>query len=238
MNYDQLTKLPNRELLKVQGSYVTSQAAQNDTNVGLIYIGLDRFKYLNDSFGQLAGDGVLIELVRRLEKVIKPGDIIARVVGDEFAIVVTDTSEDDVAKLAKSINASISKPFTIDTESVVLTSSIGISLYPEDSSDFETLFQHANTAMENVKEEGRNDLLFFSQDMQVRTSRALKIDTALREALQNKELYLHYQPQVDMKTQQVIGVEALIRWQHPVLGQISPAEFIPQAEANGLIITC
>ncbi|QSX39445.1 bifunctional diguanylate cyclase/phosphodiesterase [Shewanella cyperi] len=235
-NYDALTELPNRELLKVKGEFIINQAGQMRHKVGMIYIGLDRFKYLNDSFGHLAGDAVLIELVARIKPLIKPTDIFARIVGDEFAIIMTNVSEEDMARLSVRIMDAVAKPCNIQSDSVTITASIGIAVYPEDSKDYISLLQHADTAMEKVKEIGRNSYLFFSKDMQIRTSRALKIDSALREALQKQQLYLHYQPQVNIEHQKLIGVEALLRWEHPELGMISPAEFIPQAEANGLII--
>lgn len=236
MHYDGLTGLPNRHLLKTLGDAFVSRARTNKIKVGVLYIGLDGFKYLNDSFGHLVGDKVLVEVVKRLNSVTKSSDIVARIVGDEFVVMVETTSEAKIAKLARHINSVIAEPIMVTADSILITSSVGVAIFPDDGTEFSQILQHANTAMSMLKQSGRNDYLFFSSDMQSKTSRSLIIDKALRSAIQKNQFYLHYQPQVCIKNQQIIGVEALLRWYHPELGQVSPAEFIPHAEANGLII--
>lgn len=236
INYDTLTGLPNRQLLKDRVDHALSAAMRSGNRMAVLFIDIDNFKYINDTLGHQLGDLLLVEIATRLSALVKEADTVARIGGDEFVIVLTEGGEDAVAREASRIVASISSRYDIGDQELVVTPSIGISMYPDDGVDFETLLQHADTAMYRVKEEGRNDFRFFAKEMQLRTMRLLQLENAMHQALESQQFQLVYQPQFGREGRRPVGVEALLRWHHPKLGTISPAEFIPLAESNGLII--
>lgn len=236
INYDLLTELPNRQLMMDRMQHAMTAAQRSGSRLALLYMNLDRFKHVNDTLGHNAGDALLIEIARRLSSIIKNTDTVARIAGDEFALVLEDVNEDEVARMAGKVLEVVSKGFLYDGQEVVLTPSIGIAMFPQDGVDGESLFLSADTAMNKVKEDGRNDFRFFAKAMQQRTARMLQLESAMHHALERNQFQLVYQPQMTMDGKTVIGVEALLRWTHPELGFISPAEFIPLAESNGQII--
>ncbi|WP_350495025.1 putative bifunctional diguanylate cyclase/phosphodiesterase [Neopusillimonas aromaticivorans] len=235
--YDSLTDLPNRQLLKDRVNQLIANSRQNNALFGLLYLDLDRFKNVNETLGHSVGDRLLAAVAKRLQAAAGSEATIARVVGDEFVVVITLKHEEDAARLARQLLAHISKPYSFDEHHLALTPSIGIALYPEDGEDFDTLMKSADMAMQLVKLEGRNDFHFFAKEMQQRTGRMLQLESALLSAIDENQLHLVYQPQVRIADGKVIGVEALLRWNHPELGAISPAEFMPIAENSGQIIT-
>lgn len=236
INYDLLTELPNRQLMMDRMQHAMIAAQRSGSRLALLYMNLDRFKHINDTLGHNAGDALLIEIAKRLSSIIKNTDTVARIAGDEFALVLEDVNEDDVARMAGKVLEVVATGFLFEGQEVVLTPSIGIAMFPQDGQDGESLFLSADTAMNKVKEDGRNDFRFFAKAMQQRTARMLQLESAMHHALERNQFQLLYQPQLTMDGKTVIGVEALLRWTHPELGFISPAEFIPLAESNGLII--
>lgn len=235
-NFDPLTGLPNRTQLENHFSYLLSLSKRNDAPCAVIFFDLDRFKEINDSLGHKAGDILLIESAKRLKRLMRESDIVARLGGDEFVIVLSMTDMHGAERVAKKILDAINHPFTIEGYELNTSASLGIALYPSDGLDFDTLSKNADAAMYRAKEEGRDTYRFFTEEMQNRSLRNLQLNNALRNALKNSEFSLLYQPQISMKTAKVIGAEALLRWNNPELGAISPAEFIPLAEENALIL--
>ncbi len=236
-NYDNLTGLPNRNLLSSHIEQALLQAARMDRSVALIFLDLDGFKFINDSFGHNLGDSLLKATAVRLENEIRSGDTVARLGGDEFVIMLRDIEIDHhAAEVAGKILYSISRPYLIDGHSLHVTGSIGISIFPKDGQNAETLLQQADIAMYCAKEAGHDRLQFYTQEMSAKTNERVEIEAALRQALANGEFEMHYQPQFHLKTKTICSVEALIRWQHPKLGMVSPVRFIALAEETGLII--
>lgn len=236
INFDLLTGLPNRQLMMDRMQHAMVAAHRSGLRLALLYMNLDRFKYVNETLGHHAGDAFLIEISKRLTAILRRTDTVARIAGDEFALVMEEVNEDDVARMAGRVLEIVSQGFLFEGQEVVLTPSIGIAMFPQDGGDAESLLQSADTAMNRVKQEGRNDFRFFAKAMQLRTSRMLLLESAMHHALERHEFHLVYQPQLTMDGKKIIGVEALLRWLHPELGYISPAEFIPLAESNGQII--
>lgn len=236
INYDLLTELPNRQLMMDRMQHAMTAAQRSDSRLALLHLNMDRFKHINDTLGHNAGDALLIEIAKRLSSIVKSTDTVARIAGDEFALLLEEINEDEVARLAGKVLEVVSKSFLFEGHEVVMTPSIGIAMFPQDGTDGESLFLSADTAMNKVKEDGRNDFRFFAKAMQQRTTRMLQLESAMHHALERNQFHLMYQPQVTMDGKSIIGVEALLRWTHPELGFISPAEFIPLAESNGLII--
>ncbi|WNR46726.1 EAL domain-containing protein [Paenibacillus roseipurpureus] len=233
---DPLTGLPNRLLLNDRLMLALNQADANQQVIGIMFIDLDRFKYINDTLGHAMGDRLLVEVAGRFQSCVGKGDTLSRQGGDEFIILWTNTSEDDMMKKAQRIVELFSQSFSIEDHELFVTPSIGISLYPADGSDMDTLIKNADTAMYRVKEIGKNDFQFYTPEMNEMVSKKMQLEIGLRKALERKEFEVYYQPQIDVNSGRVIGVEALIRWEHPKLGFISPVEFIPIAEETGLII--
>ncbi|HWH74150.1 MAG TPA: EAL domain-containing protein [Methylibium sp.] len=236
VNFDPLTGLPNRSLLNDRVTQAIGAAARDKSRLGVLFLDLDHFKHVNDTLGHRTGDQLLVDVARRLQYVVRHSDTVARIGGDEFVIVLLDAQEDAAARVATKIAAEVARPCRIGSHELVVTPSIGIAMYPEDGTDFETLYQRADTAMYRAKQDGRNDYRFFTKEMQSRTERVLVVENAMRQALERGQFHLQYQPQISMDGRRVVGVEALLRWQHPELGMVSPAEFIPLAERNGQII--
>lgn len=236
-HHDALTGLPNRALLLDRIEMEIKHARRDQTQVALLMMDLDHFKRINDTLGHHMGDRLLLIVAARLQFCLRETDTVARLGGDEFVIVLGDiSSRDDLNETVADIVQKISMPITIETHEMMVTPSIGACLFPEDGQDANTLLKNADTAMYQAKGVGRNTWQWFSQEMLLANEEKLAITIALRHALDRNELTLHYQPQISLKSGRIIGMEALIRWQHPERGQISPDNFISLAEETGLII--
>lgn len=236
-SHDALTHLPNRSLLLDRLSQALAYANRSSGQVAIMLIDLDRFKNINDSLGHDVGDKIIMEVGRRLSSMAQHGDTIARVGGDEFAVVLPDvTREETVAMLAQQTLESLSQPMTIQGHEFYPTGSIGISLYPKDGHDSQALLKNADTAMYRAKDAGRNNFQFYASEMNARALDRLKLESGLRRALERGEFVLHYQPQVDIVTGGIVGVEALLRWAPPGQPVVFPVDFIPIAEETGLIM--
>lgn len=236
-NYDRLTGLPNRSLFMDRLAQALAKARRSHQRVALLFIDVDRFKSINDSLGHHAGDLVLRAIGKRLLACVRASDTVARLGGDEFTVILENCQDAEFVTLAceRILKATV-EPISLGQTDVNLTCSIGISLFPNDGADGDLLLQNADSAMYKAKERGRNNYQFFTQDMHVRAMLHLSRENALRKALQRTEMVLHYQPQFDVKSGGIIGLEALVRWQDPELGMIWPGEFIPLAEETGLIV--
>ncbi len=235
-HFDALTGLPNRLLLHDRCQHALSVAHRNHQSVALMFIDLDHFKNINDSLGHRVGDEVLVELAQRLRKTVREQDTVARLGGDEFILLLPDTDTAGAARVAEKLLQVALMPFQVEHHELTVTPSIGIALYPKDGADLDVLSKCADAAMYQAKGDGRNSYRFFTPAIQAHSDRALLLDNALRRAMARHQLELHYQPQISMRTGQIVGAEALLRWYHPELGAMSPAEFIPIAESNGLIV--
>lgn len=235
-NYDSLTGLPNRTLLAIRIKELLSTAKRNNQSISMLFLDLDRFKDINDSLGHTIGDTLLIESADRLKSILREEDTVARLGGDEFIILLPNTDSDGAIHVAHKLLETFEKSFHIENNELTISTSIGIALYPNDGIDFETLYKNADTAMYRAKHDGRNNFCFFTEDMQHQTTRNLELGNALRHALERNELSLHYQPQFSVHDESIIGAEVLLRWNHPEYGNVSPAEFIPIAEENGMIL--
>ncbi|KRE49325.1 bifunctional diguanylate cyclase/phosphodiesterase [Paenibacillus sp. Soil522] len=233
---DPLTGLPNRLLLNDRLTQALDQANENKQIIGILFIDLDRFKYINDTLGHATGDRLLIEIAKRIQECMGTTDTISRQGGDEFIVLLPNTTSDEITKKVKKIIDLFIQSVVLGEHEMFITPSIGISLYPADGRDIETLIKNADTAMYRVKEQGKNNFQFYTPDMNELVSQKMKLEMGLRKGLDRGEFSVYYQPQIEVITGKVTGVEALIRWQHPKWGNISPAEFIPLAEETGLII--
>jgi len=235
-NFDWLTGLPNRTQLNDHLKYALSLAKRSNGHLALMFLDLDHFKDINDSLGHSIGDALLIELAKRLRAALREEDTVTRLGGDEFILLLPGVDAIGAAHVAQKLLDAIAESYRIEHYDLILTASIGIALYPEDGEDLEALSKSADTAMYRAKQEGRQCYRFFTQEMQARSARNLQLVNALRHALDRSQLQVHYQPQISMRDGAIIGAEALLRWQHPELGMVSPAEFIPVAEGSGLIL--
>lgn len=235
--YDELTGLPNRRLFNDRFEIALSTAHRNQQLVAVLFLDLDRFKQINDSLGHNIGDEILIATAKRIQSSIKEGDTVSRFGGDEFVILLTEmTSLKDIVGVIERIATVLNEPHQLDTLELQITSSIGASVYPEDGLDSEALLKHADTAMYKAKDEGRNSYQLYSSEMNTISMERLMTENYLRSALKKNEFELYYQLQVNSITEEVVGIEALLRWNHPDLGPVSPAHFIPMAEEIGLIV--
>jgi len=235
--HDALTGLPNRLLLADRLAQAIAQAQQKNGRFALMVVDLDRFKAVNDSLGHLAGDALLGEVAQRLQAVLRRTDTLARLGGDEFVLIVNDiTGPQDVESVIRKVLDDIGRPVHLASLEVHTSPSIGISLYPDDGTDAETLLKHADAAMYHAKKMGRNTFQFFAPAMNAFTRERLELEGDLRRALREGEFELYYQPKVDVATGWIDSAEALIRWNHPRRGLIAPGEFIPLAEETGLIV--
>ncbi|HEU4636454.1 MAG TPA: EAL domain-containing protein [Edaphobacter sp.] len=235
--HDQLTGLVGRALLQDKTVESVERARRYGTKVAVFVIDLDQFKRINDSLGHASGDQILIETASRLRRCVRSTDIVARVGGDEFVVVMPDiTSLTDVEHCALNLLARMSPEMRVDEQLVSVTISIGVCIFPDFAKDAKHLLRRADSAMYAAKENGRNQYQIFSEDMLKETADRLSMEHALRHALANGELALHYQPQVSLTTGLITGVEALLRWNHPRLGKVPPSQFIPLAEETGLIV--
>ena len=237
INYDTLTGLPNRSLLHDRLRLAIAQAARDQNLVGVLLLDLDRFKGINETLGHRAGDKLLKTVAKRLSACVRESDTLARLGGDEFvAILIGAHSEEGITTVAKKILTLISEPMYIDGHETYTSGSIGIAVYPMDGEDGHTLLKHADLAMYQAKELERNNFQFFSREMNIKVLERMMLETSMRKALEREEFFLVYQPQVDARSGRIIGMEALLRWQHPDMGLLGPDKFIYLAEENGFII--
>lgn len=235
--HDYLTNLPNRVLLNDRIAHAIEAAKRNDTQIALLFLDLDNFKLINDSLGHGVGDQLLQQVTVSLNACVRASDTVSRTGGDEFVILLADSKHgEDAALTAEKIIALFTLPHRLAEHQLHVSTSIGISVYPSDGMDAETLIKNADTAMYCAKEKGRNNFQFFKHAMNARVVERLKLEVSLRVAQEQHQLFLEYQPKFNLNTLQMTGVEALIRWQHPEWGEIKPARFLPVAEDSGLII--
>jgi PAS domain S-box/diguanylate cyclase (GGDEF) domain len=236
-HHDSLTSLPNRMLLRDRISQAISYGRRHNRLVAVLFLDLDRFKRINDSLGHDVGDRLLQVIAERLRKSVRDGDTVARLGGDEFAIALTDVADvDDVAKVAHKLLTAINQSIHLNGREYYATASIGISLFPHDGGDVETLLKNADTAMYEAKEAGRNDYRFFREEMDFNIRAHLELEQSLRGALERGEFEVHYQPQIRLQDGAVTGVEALLRWNRPDGKFVGPDIFIPVLEETGLIV--
>jgi diguanylate cyclase (GGDEF)-like protein len=235
--FDALTGLPNRALLADRFSQMIVQARRHDKPLGVLFIDLDDFKLVNDSLGHAGGDDLLKDVALRLQASVRPGDTVARISGDEFAVVLADLARvDDAAIVAQKIINQLATPFRVGGRELFVTASIGIAASPSDGADAEALLGAADAAMYRAKQAGRNGYQFFTADINQRTRARAQLGSELRRALERGEFVLAYQPKFDLRTGVACAAEALLRWRHPERGVVSPAEFIPVLEETGLIV--
>jgi diguanylate cyclase (GGDEF)-like protein/PAS domain S-box-containing protein len=235
--HDLVTNLPNRLLLNDRISQSIALARRQNRAIAVIFLDLDRFKYINDSLGHATGDKLLQSVSKRLLASVRRSDTVSRQGGDEFVILLSEiTHPEDAARTARKILLSLSAPHSIGVQNLHIDGSIGISVYPEDGEDTETLIKNADMAMYHAKENGRNNFQFFKTEMNLKSVERQSLEGSLRCALEREELLLHYQPKVNLDTGEITGVEALIRWQQPERGLVPPSQFVPVAEDCGLIV--
>lgn len=236
-NHDPLTGLLNRLEFDNRLTLALTSVQRRSGKLALLFLDLDRFKLINDSLGHTTGDMLLREVGERLKKSVRSNDILARLGGDEFIILLQDIAEiDDIARIAQKTIDSLIQPFTFQGNDIVVTASIGISVFPSDGDSSQTLLMNADTAMYLAKDRGKNNYQFYSQEMTARSIERMTIERGLRQALKNQEFVLHYQPQTNAGDGATVRAEALVRWQHPELGLIPPDRFIHVAEETGLIV--
>jgi diguanylate cyclase (GGDEF)-like protein/PAS domain S-box-containing protein len=235
--HDSLTDLPNRVLLNDRLRQAMALAHRYRQRLAVLFLDVDRFKRINDSLGHDIGDRLLQSVAQRLLGCVRSSDTVSRLGGDEFVILLSEVAHaQDAAVCAEKILLALGRPHCIDQHNLHLTASIGIVTYPDDGTDAETLLKHADFAMYDVKDSGRNDYEFFEPTMNVRASERQSLENDLRHALERHEFVLHYQPIMNLQTAAIIGVEALIRWRHPQRGLVLPTQFVPIAEESGLIV--
>lgn len=235
--HDSLTNLPNRALLNDRISQALALAERHNGQLALLFIDLDNFKHINDSLGHGIGDQLLQSVAQRLSDCVRSADTVSRLGGDEFVVVLSERhSVEDAALTAEKILTTLSQVFVIDEQQLHISASIGISTYPTDADNGADLIRHADTAMYQAKEEGRNNYQFFRREMNERAVERQAIEAHLRSAMEREEFVVHYQPKIDLQSGRITSAEALVRWQHPTWGTILPGRFIPIAEACGLIV--
>lgn len=235
--YDSLTDLPNRLLLKDRIELEISHSKHTNQNLAIMYLDLDRFKLINDTLGHDIGDKLLKEIAVRLKSCVNETDTVARIGGDEFVILLPAIAhEENIGNIATKILETIRETIIIDSHELYISVSIGVTIYPDDGKDVETLLTNADVAMYRAKEKGKNNFQLYTPALNEKALERLAMENSLRRALEYKEFVVYYQPKVSTETEQIIGMEALIRWQHPNWGLVPPAKFIPLAEETGLIV--
>jgi diguanylate cyclase (GGDEF)-like protein/PAS domain S-box-containing protein len=235
--HDALTRLPNRALLLSRLRQAIAHTQRSKETLAVMILDVDRFKTINDTLGHPAGDTLLQQIGHRLTETLRVGDTVARAGGDEFQILVPGLHSAEAAgPVAEHVLASLSAPFVVSGQTLRVTGSVGLSICPRDASDVESLIKYADTALYLAKEQGRNTFRFFSPDLDAKVRARMHLENDLRQAVDRGEFILHYQPQIDLASGRIIGVEALIRWLHPQRGLVAPAAFIPTAEETGLIL--
>jgi diguanylate cyclase (GGDEF)-like protein len=233
--HDTLTGLPNRRTFIERLRAMMNETHDETDMIAVMFMDLDRFKLVNDTLGHDAGDLLLQSVTARIQKLLRSSDLVARLGGDEFTILLDHVkSLEVIAKIANKICQRLAEPFTLLGQRIYISTSIGISIYPNDSRDVNTLIKYADTAMFKAKET-RNSFSFYEAGMEKIMAKRVELETEMRKALENEQFTLHYQPQVDLESGKIVGAEALVRWQHPQKGMVSPADFIPLAEETGLI---
>jgi len=235
-HYDALTELPNRVLFTENLNHEIRNASRNHNKIALFFLDLDRFKIINDTLGHAAGDDLLQEVSRRLQGCIRENDMLSRQGGDEFTCLLSMEDPLNAAIVAKKMLKEMVKPMQIQGNEIFISSSIGISIYPDDAVKIDDLMKYADTAMYHAKETGRNAYVFYKDDVQELSSQRFDLELKLRKAIENQEFELYYQPKYDSQTECICSMEALIRWNQPEMGLVSPIDFIPLAEETGLIV--
>lgn len=234
--HDALTDLPNRLLFDQQSRLYLEEAEKTGGSLAVLFFDLDRFKVINDTLGHHVGDRLLKCLANKLQAYAKEKDVVARFGGDEFILLTSLTQKDEASQFAQGILELLRDPFIIENQELFVTASIGISIYPDDGRDSDTLLKNADNAMYRSKEKGGNSYYYYHPEMNSRSLRRLNMEIDLRKALERSEFRIHYQPIIDLSSGSVFGTESLVRWHHPEWGMISPGEFIPLAEETGLIV--
>lgn len=237
INFDSLTDLPSRALLQQRLPDMLAGHRYAETLLGVLFVDLDRFKNIADTFGHRASDEVLREVAKRLHACAGRDDLLCRHGGDEFVLVLANVGHaTELARRAALVREALSRPMWLHGAELVLTASIGISVFPQDGDNADVLLRHADAALHHAKAEGRDNVQFFTESLNARAAEFLQLEHSLRRALGRHEFCLHYQPQIDMRSGELVGMEALIRWQHPSLGLVAPSKFIPVAEDTGMIV--
>ncbi|WP_340121574.1 putative bifunctional diguanylate cyclase/phosphodiesterase [Methylobacter svalbardensis] len=235
--HDPLTKLPNRLLLKDRIDHSLQNALREGSQAAVLFLDLDRFKGINDTYGHAVGDGLLREAAKRIKNLVRKEDTVSRYAGDEFVVFMENISDaKNPAKLAQKLIDTFNAPVYIKGYRLKISISVGISLFPQDGKDTDTLVKNADAAMYRAKNEGRNNFQYYSLELNTEAFEKMSMESALRQSLERHELILYYQPQVCLKTGKLVGVESLVRWMHPTLGLMSPRQFIPIAEESGFIV--
>ena len=235
--HDNLTRLPNRVVFGQEVNGAVEFGRRHGRQCAVLFVDLDRFKIINDTLGHMSGDALLIEIAGRIKQCVSKSDVVARIGGDEFVILLRDVvAADQISNVARKLLAAVVKPATINGQECRVTASIGASLFPADAKNEGTLTKNAEAAMYAAKEAGRNTFLLHSDEIKTQSIERLMLETGLRRALERNEFVLHYQPKRDLKGGGISGVEALLRWQHPDLGLLQPNQFVPLAEDTGLIV--
>lgn len=237
VNHDALTGLPNRRLLNELTDHALRRAERERTGLAVLFVDLDRFKVVNDTLGHQVGDKLLVEVSNRLNAVMRDSDTVARLGGDEFLVMMDSLRDvEDASRVAKKIVSALQSEFEIDGKEIFIGASVGISVYPGDGRDVDSLIKAADIAMYQVKSEGKNNYRFYSADLSETAVERFTMESQLRRALERHQFEVYYQPQVSVTTGRIVGAEALVRWQHPELGVVPPAKFIPLAEETGLVV--
>ena len=235
--HDVLTGLPNRSLLQDRLSQAVAYATRSANPVWVMLIDLDRFKFVNDSMGHKAGDVLLMTVAARLRSSLRDSDTVARLSGDEFVVILSEHHDEPLSpEIVQRVMDSVAQPVMLGTKEFFVTCSIGVAVYPSESTPADALIEHADIAMYRAKKLGRNNFQFYTPAMNEESLERVRIEGALRNALERDEFVLYYQPQLDMKSGKIVGMEALIRWQHPELGMVPPSRFVSIAEETGLIV--